>query len=96
MTTTLHDLFELRQLDARSGDGISVFLLWQPTTDDIFVRVIDARAPEEILMRVNSELAQDAFQHPFAYAAHLGCTTTDSTLRFPKDICEEEVKEVRT
>ena len=60
------------ELDSRSNDGIEVSLLWRPSDDQVFVRVVDARAGEQFEIFVDAEDALDAFQHPFAYAAWCG------------------------
>lgn len=57
----------IRELDARSGDGIEVRLLWLPAADRVFVHLIDHRAADVFLVLVEPEVALDAFRHPFAY-----------------------------
>jgi len=67
MTTTA--AFLPRELDARSGDGLDIRLLWHPSDDALTVTVADARTEEFFVIPVAREHAYDAFRHPFAYAA---------------------------
>ena len=60
------------ELDFRFSDGIEVSLRWRRSDDQVFVRVVDARAGEQFEIFVDAEDALDAFQHPFAYAAWCG------------------------
>ena len=57
----------MRELDRRSGDGIEVTLLWDPSTDGVLVAVADARTGREFRIRVDAADALDAFRHPYAY-----------------------------
>ncbi|HWC27070.1 MAG TPA: hypothetical protein VG474_10855 [Solirubrobacteraceae bacterium] len=60
----------LREVDARSGDGLDVRLLWDPITDRMRVTVDDARTHERLELDVREdERALDVFRHPLAYAA---------------------------
>jgi hypothetical protein len=60
-----------RELDHRHANGIDVTLSWSPSTDTIFVTVLDeAGDPFELI--VDPHEALDAFHHPFAYAAFRG------------------------
>jgi hypothetical protein len=77
MNPTIH-LIETKELDARSGDGLEVRLLWQAGTD-VLVEILDARRDERVVFRVAAHRALDAFRHPFAYAARAG---------EPHDACE--------
>jgi hypothetical protein len=62
-----------RELDALSGDGLHVQLLWDPITDGVAVTVADARTGLELEVPVgDGERPLDVFQRPFAYAAHRG------------------------
>jgi hypothetical protein len=63
------DLLDARELDARTGDGIDVRLLWHEPSDCVCLHVVDARTGEEFLVAVDRADALDAFQHPFAYAS---------------------------
>ena len=66
MNTTIESS-GMRELDRRSGDGIDVSLLWDPSTDGVFVAVRDARTGSEFRIRVDAADALDAFRHPYAY-----------------------------
>jgi hypothetical protein len=57
----------LRELDARTGDGIEVTLLWNEAEDSTFVHVTDARTGDEFEIPTSRALAWDVFQHPYAY-----------------------------
>jgi len=63
---------EVRELDARSAEGIDVRLFWFPGTDTVAVSVFDATREESFELVVAADEALDAFQHPFAYAAFRG------------------------
>ena len=68
MHATLTDkLFE--ELAYRENDGIEVSLVWNRADDSVAVLVTDARSEEAFEVAVMPELALDAFEHPFAYAA---------------------------
>jgi len=64
-----------RELDARSGDGLDVRLLWNPADGSVMVTVADARTDEHFLIPVASHEALEAFRHPFTYA---GTPTLDA------------------
>jgi hypothetical protein len=64
---TIFETSEARELDHRSGDGIEVFLLWEPGTNGVFVAVADERTQDRFEVRVDPAAALDAFHHPFAY-----------------------------
>jgi hypothetical protein len=57
----------MRELDARSRDGICVRLLWEPATDELFVAVEDERTGDRFQVRVGADDAVDAFAHPYGY-----------------------------
>lgn len=58
-----------RELNHRSNDGIDVWLLWDPGTDSVSVRVSDAKAGANFEIPVKARhRAMDVFHHPFAYA----------------------------
>ena len=59
----------LRELDHRSGDGLSIHLLWDPSDDSLTVTVEDSRTEEFFVIPVAAGGALEAFHHPFAYAA---------------------------
>ena len=58
-----------RELHHRSGDGIDVWLMWDPGTDSVRVRVNDRKAGNNFEIPVKARhQAMDVFHHPFAYA----------------------------
>ena len=59
----------LAELDYRENNGISVTLLWNRTTGDIVVRVVDETTDEDFDVDCAPDEALAVFQHPFAYAA---------------------------
>jgi hypothetical protein len=65
-TTTVHT--STRELSYRESDGIQVWLLWSPATDEVSVFVSDARTEESFELSVPRKNALDAFEHPYAYA----------------------------
>jgi hypothetical protein len=63
-STTSH-----RELHHRNNDGIDVWLMWDPGTDAVHVRVRDAKAGSAFEIPVTAPAsAMDVFHHPFAYA----------------------------
>ena len=67
-STTSH-----RELNHRHNDGIDVWLMWDPGTDSVHVRVRDAKAGSAFEIPVTApHAAMDVFHHPYAYAAHRG------------------------
>jgi hypothetical protein len=59
-----------RELHHRSTDGIDVWLMWDPGTDSVSVRVRDKKAGSAFEIPVTARhRAMDVFHHPFAYAA---------------------------
>jgi hypothetical protein len=73
MTTSTHTH---RELDARSGDGLDIRLLWSPADNTVIVTVADLRSGELFIIPVAAREAHDAFQHPFSYA---GAPALDAT-----------------
>lgn len=76
----------LRELDHRATNGLEIWLLWQPLTDEITVHVFDQLSQTAYRFVVDPCRALDAFRHPFAYlAADRNClqtaTTDDGTAR---------------
>jgi hypothetical protein len=59
----------LRELDARTVDGITVVLLWRAGEPDVLLRVDDAQTGVRFELGVPGRDALQAFHHPFAYAA---------------------------
>src|SRR3954451_9681181 len=63
MASTSH-----RELHHRNNDGIDVWLMWDPGTDAVHVRVRDARAGSAFEIPVTAPAsAMDVFHRPFAY-----------------------------
>jgi hypothetical protein len=70
-TVTALTASDRRELDHRHANGIDVTLSWSPSTDLLFVTVLDeAGDPFELIVEAHEAL--DAFHHPFAYAAFRG------------------------
>ncbi len=73
---------DMRELDRRQGDGLDVALLWEPTSDCLYVVLTDVRMRESFRIRVEASNALDAFKHPYAYASprpgsiHSSCSTS--------------------
>lgn len=64
---------ERRELDARTGDGLHVRLLWNAGTDQISVTVADLATGREFEVQVGDGVRPlDVFRHPFAYAVDDG------------------------
>ena len=61
-----------RELDYRVNDGLEVTLLWQPETEQVTVKVYDAKTGDDFDLTVDPANAMDAFRHPYAYAASRG------------------------
>jgi len=57
------------ELDARSAAGMTVLLVWHPSTDGLTVCVHDERNGEGFDLVVEARNALDAFRHPYAYYA---------------------------
>jgi hypothetical protein len=71
MTRT--DTFEqAEELAHRRNHGIEVSLLWSKAKAELTVTVTDERTGEAFELRAHPENALDVFNHPYAYAAHLG------------------------
>ena len=58
---------DLRELDARSNDGIDVALLWNPQTNRVWVSVVDGKRGDAFVLDVDPSDALDAYHHPYAY-----------------------------
>jgi hypothetical protein len=58
-----------RELDHRHANGIDVTLSWSPADDRLYVTVLDD-AGDAFELRVAAHEALDAFEDPYAYAAH--------------------------
>jgi hypothetical protein len=59
----------VRELDYRTNDDNAVWLLWNPLTDFVSVRVDDSRYGQSFEFDVAPAHALEAFRHPFAYAS---------------------------
>jgi hypothetical protein len=68
-TTTLNHLKELAH---RANDGVEVALYWNRATNALTVVVDDSRSGDLFEIEVAPQNALDAFNHPYAYAAHTG------------------------
>jgi hypothetical protein len=66
--TFIDDVTPLRELDSRTGDGLTVTLLWRPGDPSVVLRVDDARTGVRVEFTATAADAADAFRHPFAYA----------------------------
>ena len=69
MTATPHGYKELAH---RAADGVEVGLYWQTDTDRLVLVVDDSRSGDLFELEVSAAEALDAFEHPYAYAAHRG------------------------
>jgi hypothetical protein len=58
----------VRELDHRHSDGVDVFLLWNPRTDQVSITLTDERSGESLAFTVDPSEALSAFQHPYSYA----------------------------
>jgi hypothetical protein len=61
---------DFRELDHRNSDGIHVTLLWNPSTNRVFVWVVDVRTDSSVDFEVMPADALDAFHHPYAFAEY--------------------------
>jgi hypothetical protein len=69
MTATPHTY---RELAYRAADGVEVGLFWSTSDNGLRVVVDDARSGDLFELEVDADRALDAFEHPYAYAAHRG------------------------
>jgi hypothetical protein len=60
------------ELDSRTGDSVTVSLLWRSGDNRLKVAVTDTSTGEEFELAAHPENALDVFHHPFAYAAFRG------------------------
>jgi hypothetical protein len=67
MTTTASPT-ALRELDARTNDGLDIRLLWRPHDDVVLLQVDDAELHLRLVVPVAPDDAMFAFHHPFAFA----------------------------
>jgi hypothetical protein len=61
-----------RELAFRANDGVEVGLFWNTDKNRLLVVVDDARTGDLFEFEVSAAEAMDAFEHPYAYAAHRG------------------------
>lgn len=69
MTAQPHQSSARRELDHRHTNGIDVTLSWSPSDGRLYVTVLDD-AGDAFELIVEAHEALDAFDHPYAYAAH--------------------------
>lgn len=74
----------LRELDYRTGDGIGVWLLWNPETNRVSIAIEDARRGESLTFDVDPGEALRAFHHPYMYAS--GVPAADWQMCFTEEI----------
>jgi hypothetical protein len=67
MTTTASPT-TLRELVARSTDGLDIRLLWRPHDDVVLLQVDDAELQSRLVVPVPPDQAMFAFNHPYAFA----------------------------
>jgi hypothetical protein len=77
------EITEARELDARTGDGIDVQLLWYAATETVTVSVYDAKYGNGFEVVVEPNEALDAFHHPFGYASFRGIDFDAAPAREP-------------
>jgi hypothetical protein len=58
-----------RELAHREHDGLEITLVWNSSSNEVSVEVLDAREELSFSLVVPAERALDAFNHPYAYAA---------------------------
>jgi hypothetical protein len=59
----------IRELAARTSSAALVRLFWRQGTRELWVEVWEPEFDVTIVIPVEPELALEAFQHPYAYAA---------------------------
>lgn len=65
-----------RELAFRSNNGVEVSLLWS-SADDAVAVIVHEDAGMSFELLVTPDLALDAFNHPYAYAASRGLLETE-------------------
>lgn len=63
---------QYRELAYRANDGVEVALYWGTRDNRLLLVVDDSRTGDLFELEVSADEALDAFEHPFAYAAHRG------------------------
>jgi hypothetical protein len=66
--TTTDSPTTLRELDARTNDGLDIRLLWRAHDDVVLLQVDDAELQLRLVVPVPPDDAMFAFHHPFAFA----------------------------
>ncbi len=61
-----------RELAHRANDGVEVGLYWHADADLLVLTLADSRSGDSFELEVTGDRALDAFEHPYAYAAHRG------------------------
>lgn len=64
--------YAYKELAHRANDGVDVGLFWHTDGDRLVLVVDDARSGDLFELEVSAAEALDAFEHPYAYAAHRG------------------------
>ena len=59
----------LHELDTRTGDGITVTLYWDSTSECTTIHLVDERTETDEIFQIPASAAADAFEHPFCYLA---------------------------
>jgi hypothetical protein len=57
------------ELAHRRSHGIEVTLFWSKLSNRVKIAVLDTRSDEALEFEVDGNVALDAFNHPYAYAA---------------------------
>lgn len=70
ISTLIRQELSRRELDARTGDGLDIRLLWEPATDKLVVYVIDSKEHTDFEVPVPPGVSpHEVFMHPYAYAS---------------------------
>jgi hypothetical protein len=69
--TTTPKLFE--ELDYRESDDLEVWLLWNRTSNEAVVLVVDEKTSETFEVATHGRKPLDVFRHPYAYR---GCESS--------------------
>jgi hypothetical protein len=75
----------VKELAYRNQNGLEVTLLWDSTSNEVCVDVIDHLDDTGFRLPVAGRLALDAFHHPYAYAQ----SHEDDRDRLPQTITAE-------
>ena len=66
MSATATPIYVPRELNERTGDGMTVKLFWDPSADQCYVSVV-SEFETFIVMVHEGQKPMDVFNHPFAY-----------------------------